>query len=121
MDNEFKPRYFAPEEFTKCTPPCKIEDMDTLFLQRLDGLRACCGFPFYLSCAKRTTEYDLEHGRSGLSYHCKGRAVDVLCNDGVKRAKIISLAPAFGLRGIGVSSRFIHLDDREENIVWAYD
>lgn len=119
MQNELK--YFAEEEFAKCTPPCKLSDMDRNFMLRLDGLRAACGFPFVLSCAYRSKEYDLKKSRFGHSYHCKGRAVDILCTNGLQRAKIVQYAPAFGLRGIGVSSRFIHLDDREYNCIWAYD
>lgn len=117
--NEYK--YFAEEEFGKCTPPCKLSQMDRDFMLRLDGLRAACGFPFVLNSAFRSEVYEVTKGRSGDSYHCQGRAVDVRCYDGVKRAKIVHYAPAFGLRGIGVSSRYIHLDDRDDNCIWAYD
>ena len=119
QSNEYK--YFAEEEFTKCTPPCKLSDMDRDFMLRLDGLRAACGFPFVLNSAYRSELYELNKGRSATSYHCQGRAVDVRCYDGVKRAKIVHYAPAFGLRGLGISSRYIHLDDRDYNCIWAYD
>ena len=117
--NEFK--YFAEEEFAKCTPPCKLSDMDRNFMLRLDGLRAVCGFAFVLNSCYRSKSYELKHHRSGDSYHTLGRAVDIRCLDGKKRAKIIQYAPAFGLRGIGVSNRYIHLDDRDFNCIWAYD
>lgn len=119
--SSFHPKYFKPEEFEKATPSCLITDMDNQFLMRLDALRAQCGFPFVINSAYRSVSYELSKHRDGLSFHTHGRAVDIRCTDAKKRAKIILYAPAFGLRGIGVSNRYVHLDDREDNMIWSYD
>lgn len=104
-------RYFKPEEFQKCIPKCSIDDMNVDFLQRLDAVRASCGVIFRLNSAFRSPAYDRSKGRSGKGFHTLGRAVDIDCRNSAKRAMIISACLEFGL-SCGVSSTFIHVDDR---------
>lgn len=104
-------RYFKPEEFQKCTPKCSIDDMNADFLQRLDAVRASCGVIFRLNSAFRSSAYDRSKGRSGKGFHTLGRAVDIDCRNSVTRAKILAVCYEFGL-SCGVSSTFIHIDDR---------
>lgn len=104
-------RYFKPEEFSKCTPHCSVDDMNVDFLQRLDAVRASCGVIFRLNSAFRSSEYDRLKGRSGKGFHTLGRAVDIDCRNSVSRGKIIAACQEFGL-SCGVSSTFIHIDDR---------
>lgn len=104
-------RYFKPEEFQKCTPKCSIDDMNADFLKRLDAVRASCGVIFRLNSAFRSPDYDRSKGRSGKGFHTLGRAVDIDCRYSAERAKIISACLEFGL-SCGVSSTFIHVDDR---------
>lgn len=118
---DYVPKFFSRTEFTMCTPSCELEDMDSDFLRKLDELRKYCGFPLTLTCAYRTREWDKEHGRSGNSYHCTGRAVDIYCTQSDKRAKIVLYAPMCGLNGIGVAKTFVHVDDRAFASLWLYD
>ena len=112
------PKYFSRTEFQLATPPCELEDMDELFLRKLDKLREYCGFPLSVNCFYRSVEWDKAHGRDGHSFHCKGRAADIRCLDSTKRFKILQYATMCGLNGIGVYKRFIHVDDRPSGVCW---
>lgn len=113
--------YFAPVEFTRCIPTCSKEQMDKDFLKRLNKARRIAGIPFVLNSAFRSSEYDMQKGRTGNSYHCKGRAVDIRCLDSSSRAVIVSSLIRAGFNGIGIDNRFIHVDDRPLKCMWLYE
>lgn len=117
MMSIFELRYFKPSEFEKASPPCSINDMDLSFLYTLDSVRHASGVPFYINSAFRSSDWDKSKGRSGKGYHTLGRAVDIRCTDGLSRRKIISAALEFGL-SVGVYSTFLHLDNRDNHIVF---
>lgn len=94
--------------------------MDKDFIWKLDYLRKLCGFPLKLSCAYRSVDWDKSKGRSGDSYHCAGRAVDIFCRNSHKRAQIVFHAEFAGLHGVGVADSFVHVDDREDWLLWTY-
>ena len=96
--------YFAPAEFTRCIPTCSKEQMNFDFLKRLNKARRLAGIPFVLNSAFRSSEYDMQKGRTGNSYHCKGRAVDIKCLDSSSRAVIVSALIKCGFNGIGISN-----------------
>ena len=104
-------KYFHELEFKACTPSCSISQMDSRFLVLMDELRVRCGFPLVVNCAYRSQKYDLLKGRSGNSYHTKGRAMDIRCLDSEERAVILREALILGL-SVGVYPRFLHIDDR---------
>lgn len=118
--SSYQPKYFSPQEFKLCTPGCDISQMDESFLKKLDLLREYCGFCLFLSCAYRSEEFDISKGRSGNSFHCKGRAVDILCVDSSCRWSIVHNAMYCGLNGIGIGKNFIHVDDRSVTTLWHY-
>lgn len=111
---ETKYQYFTEEEFNKLTPSCSLSDMDEEFMKRLDKARAICGFPFVVTSAFRSHSWNVEHGRDYHSFHEDGRAVDIHCMDGKRRAWIAASCWLVGLRGIGIYSSFIHIDMRDE-------
>lgn len=116
-------RYFAPSEFTRCTPPCSESDLDPDFVRRLDALRDMAGIPIVLNSAYRSPDYERQKGRKGTSSHCFGHAVDVRCASSVERYKIVSCAVTVGFRRIGIGSMFIHLDDMPgypSPCIWLY-
>ena len=51
--------------------------------------------------------------------HLKGRAVDVLCTDGIIRAAIVKAALSMGL-SVGIMRSAVHIDDREIQTVFHY-
>ena len=116
-------KYFSPSEFKKCTPSCKISDMQPAFLDLLDKVRETAGIPLVLNCAYRSRAYDKAKGRSGNSAHTRGLAVDIRCNTNANRMKIVNAALLCGINRIGIGRTFIHIDcDRSltPNVMWHY-
>lgn len=116
-------RYFKESEFTRCTPSCKMQDMQPEFLSLLDRVREKAGIPLVLNCAYRSREWDKSQGRSGNSAHTRGKAVDIRCNTSENRYKIIKAALECGICRIGVGSNFIHLDNDDslpQNVIFHY-
>lgn len=112
---------FCDEEFRKALPSCSLSQMDPFFMDRLQAARDLAGVPFVINSAYRTPEWDLSKGRSGRSYHCSGRAVDIRCCNSVNRWEILRALFAAGFHGIGIAGTFIHVDDRPNQTVWLYD
>lgn len=116
-------KYFAPEEFLRCTPTCSIKDMDEDFLALLDEVRERAGIPMVLNCAYRSSEWDVAKGRTGNSSHTRGIAVDVRTTNSTQRFKIVKAALECGVPRIGIGATFIHLDaDRGQTcgVMWDY-
>ena len=116
-------QYFHEDEFRRCTPACHERDMDVRFLDLLDRVRAAAGIPLVLNSAYRSEAWELEHGRTGTSAHCKGQAVDIRCNTSANRYRIISAALKCGITRIGVAHTYIHLDNSKthaQGVVWDY-
>ena len=118
-------QYFQDAEFRKCVPPCTIDDMQQVFLDKLDELRFYAGIPLVLNCAYRSVEYDKKKGRSGKSAHCAGLAVDIRCTTGQNRLKILRACYRAGITRIGIGRTFIHVDMGERvglvSSCWTYD
>lgn len=121
---DYKPVYFSEKELASLTPSCSLKDMDERFMKRLDFARSIAGIPFVLNCAYRSKEWDISKGRSGTSFHTRGLAVDIRCNDSTNRAKIIYALLNAGFKSIGLYPTFIHVDDRHRDdptihsIIW---
>lgn len=113
--------YFAESEFRACIPKCEKSHMNKSFMERLNIARRYAGIPFVLNSAFRSSEFDMQRGRTGNSYHCKGRAVDIRCLDSSSRAVIVDALIRAGFRGIGISNTFIHVDDRPLKCLWLYE
>lgn len=111
---------FSAAEFGRCKPPCRIDQMDDKFMERLQTARTLADVPFVINSAYRSVEYELSKKRTGKSMHTLGRAVDIKCVDSGMRFRIISALFAAGFHGIGVDNQFIHVDDRDYPFVWLY-
>lgn len=116
-----KYQFFEEGEFAKCVPSCSLSQMDSAFMIRLDTARCLAGIPFVLNSAYRSPEWDKSRGRSGKSFHCVGRAVDISCKDSVSRLQIVRALIKAGFIGIGIADTFIHVDDRTFPNLWLYD
>lgn len=116
-------KYFTEKEFNNCVPSCSLNDMDNDFIELLDKIRETANIPLVLNCAYRSVQWDKTKGRSGNSSHCKGKAVDIRCNDSTNRYKIIQSAILNGITRIGIGKNFIHLDNDDtlpQNVIWHY-
>lgn len=96
-----------------------FDKMDQDFLALLDQCREIAGVPFIISSSYRTVKKNKLVGGSPGSMHLKGRAVDVLCTIGDTRAKIMRAALGLGM-SVGVMATALHLDNRDNQIVFHY-
>ena len=118
-----KSKYFADEEFTRCSPPCSIEDMDADFLALMDAVRALVGEPLMITSAARTPEWELANGRTGSGAHTLGLAVDFFAGDSRMKYKIVTAALSLGVTRIGVGTNFVHIDKstlHDQEVLWTY-
>ena len=110
--------YFTSSEFTMGGEDVS-NMMDEQFLLMLDDLREEVGFSLKINSSYRSPEYNKSIGGSTGSKHMQGIAIDVHCTDSVRRAKVVCAALSMGLT-IGVGKTFIHIDNREGQIMFTY-
>ena len=118
--------HFARHEL-ECRYSARCE-MQSSFLEKLEAVRIDLGLPMILSSAYRDPLlHPAEKGKLKPGYHALGRAADVLVF-GADALRLIEIALRHGMNGIGVSQssktphseRFVHLDDREDLMIWSY-
>jgi len=115
--------YFTQKDFDKCSPVCKMSDMNPETIRKFNVAREIAGIPFIVNSAYRTEEHEKKNGRTGTSSHTKGCAMDIRCTDGNARYKIINALISAGITRIGVAGSYIHGDDdndKPQNVVWTY-
>jgi uncharacterized protein YcbK (DUF882 family) len=116
-------KYFKLSEFDS---PDKIgsgEEMKQSTLNLLDMAREISGIAFVINSGYRTDAQNKKVSGKLNSSHLKGYAIDVACNDSVKRFKIINAALKVGFTRIGVGETFVHLDNdpsKAQNVIWTY-
>ena len=96
-----------------------FDKMDKDFLIKLDELRGYVGQPLIITSSYRSPEYNKSVGGAKRTMHMKGKAVDVVCLEGKFRRDIVHHALNLGLT-CGIADRFIHLDDRYNQIIFTY-
>lgn len=117
MGNQVK--YFRIEEFN-CQETGNNE-MDPVFLARLDELRGRCGFPFTITSGYRDPEHSIEKKKEKPGTHAMGIAADIAVSNGAEKYKIVATAADMGFAGIGIAKTFIHVDTRETTpVIWTY-
>ena len=91
-------------------------------LVRLEALRRMINRPLPVTSGARCEAYNRKVGGKPHSWHLKGLAADIACEDGHLREEIIRTAAMLGFHGMGVADRFVHLDLRsvESGNVWLY-
>ena len=111
-------KYFKPSEFIMGDEEV-YHLMDTIFLETLDELRYMVCEPIHITSSYRSPAYNKSVNGSKGSFHLKGRAVDIACTDSRSRMVIIREALKLGMT-VGVAGAFLHLDDRDYQIVFTY-
>lgn len=106
--------HFTPKEMA-CRKTGRLM-IDPDFMDRLEELRALCGFPLIIGSGYRSPEHNVEVSDTGLDgAHTTGRAADIQVY-GDHAFTVIAHAIGLGIRRIGIAqkgplaSRFIHLD-----------
>ena len=110
---------FDREEFL-CR--CGAEGIDLALVEVLQKVRDEVG-PMRINSAFRCPPCNNEVGGSESSSHLVGKAVDLHCDNSLKRYKLISNLIAQGVCRIGIRSDFIHCDideKKSQNVVWVY-
>ena len=111
-------KYFRKHEFIMGGDNV-YNQMDDVFLKSLDQLRHNVGMPMNITSSYRSPEYNASIGGAKKSIHLLGRAVDISCNNSRDRMVIVQEALALGLT-VGVAGTFIHIDDRDYQILFTY-
>ncbi len=112
--------HFTVDEFRcKC---CGKIHMNEDFIIKLCKIRKELGLPITLSSAYRCPEHPEEAKKKGAYWqgHVEGRAIDVKYQAKSYRAKLIRIAYRHGMKGIGISNSFVHLDDRNWDALYFY-
>lgn len=104
--------HFSEEEFRLAVPSCEVDQMEPSFMEQIERMRSFSGVPMHINSAYRSKEYELSKGRSGLSYHTKGRAIDIRCKDSVTRYMLVSACMLFTSLSMVIHPTYIHFDDR---------
>ena len=110
-------KYFKPEEF-KQGNEIVYDNMNKLFLSKLDTLRELCKIPLKINSSYRSEEYNKSIGGAPNSMHILGRAVDIACNNSITRCIILKHALNIGL-SCGIYKNWIHVDDRDTQLVYV--
>lgn len=115
-------KYFSPEEFQRCNPPCDMSQMSEKLLHMLNEAREIYGKPIVINSAYRDREYEITRGRSGKSSHCTGHAVDIRCVNSRDRLVLIYALLSAGFKRIGIAKTFVHADNDPDKspAVWLY-
>ena len=120
---DFSPHFARYELQCRYSGLCK---MQASYMEKLEAIRIEFAKPMILSSGYRDTlKHPAEKGKIKPGYHAQGRAVDVLVF-GSDALRLIEIALRHGMGGIGInqkgskSSRFLHLDDREDLMIWSY-
>ena len=115
--NQFK--YFKLEDFD-CQETGENE-MSVEFIERLDGLRSVCGFPFIVTSGYRSPDHSIEARKEKPGQHAQGIAADIKVVGGVQRRILVEKALQMGFTGVGVDKNFIHVDIRTTApVLWVY-
>ena len=113
-------KHFTREEFD-----CQVSgtnNMEQEFLQKLDELRAYCGFPFVITSGYRhPTLHPIERKKDVPGNHAQGIAADIKITNAADRFSLVNNAVKLGFTGIGVASDFVHVDTRGTTpVIWIY-
>ena len=112
-------KYFKLEDFD-CQETGENE-MSIEFIERLDGLRSGCGFPFIVTSGYRSPNHSIEAKKEQPGQHAQGIAADIKVVGGAQRRLLVEKALEMGFTGVGVDKNFIHVDIRTTTpVLWVY-
>ena len=110
--------YFTDKEL-QC-PCCKTLKMNEKFLEMLYTARMKAGQNFIITSGYRCDKHNAEIG-SIYPNHPSGRAVDIRCTYSCCREVIINSLIYAGFKRIGISDKFIHVDNMDAvEGIWLY-
>jgi len=111
---------FTVEEMKCRCGACPGGTMNPAFMTRLQAVRDAFGGPMIVNSGFRCQANNKAEGGTEKSMHLIGRAADIACHSGSDKFRLMMLAIASGMNGIGVGNTFLHMDDREKQCLWTY-
>lgn len=94
--------------------------MNEDFMQKLQAVRDAYGSPMVPTSGFRCEKRNEDEGGGKASMHLLGRAADIECVSGGDKFKLMMIAIASGMNGIGIGKTFLHMDDRDTQTLWTY-
>lgn len=114
-------KYFKEEEFMMGNE-CVFWCMDEELLEHLDIIREIAGCPMRITSSYRTKEYCEKRNipYKETSQHNFGKAVDIANTFKGETLRAITYYCLEQGLSIGISGKFIHIDNREKPSMWGY-
>jgi len=117
--------HFHGDEFA--CPCCGVIQVNEFLLEGLEALREKIGEPIKILSGYRCEKHNEETGGEKNSFHCQGKAADVLLPGGFTLGGfyiVVDSMPYFGGIGVypasaGQKSNFVHLDVRTTHARWS--
>jgi len=113
---------FSDWEFD-CKCGCGLNNMEAIFLWKLQQTRTEAMFPFIIRSGTRCQKHNADVGGKLVSDHLSGQGADIEVKNSQQRFKLIEKAIECGFRRIGVGKTFVHLGDNPNNpqlVMWVY-
>ena len=113
---------FKTEEFD-CKCGCGKNNINSIFLQKLQRARTYAGIPFIINSGCRCYTHNKNVGGVATSEHLSGEASDIRSRNSVERFKIVDAAICAGFRRIGIGKEFVHVGDgkdKPQEVLWLY-
>lgn len=107
--------HFKVKEF-KCKDGSDFVYIDDDLIEILESLRQFIGKPITIISGFRTNAYNHQVGGAQNSYHVQGMAADIKSN--MSMVKLAVYAAMMGARGIGIYKDWVHIDTREDRILF---
>jgi len=113
---------FNRSDFT-CKCGCGLNNIQDLFIWRLQMTRTDANFPFIITSGCRCVKHNEEVGGASTSDHLSGEGADVKVSNGWQRLRIVDAALRNGIKRIGVARTFVHLGTnlkQNPEALWVY-
>lgn len=101
-------KYFKLSEFA--CPCCKVTDVKTELIARLDKARSIAGVPFIITSGYRCPKHNKKVGGVPNSAHVRGYAADIATTDSTRDLILAACRAAFTRIGVDEKRNFIHVD-----------
>jgi hypothetical protein len=112
--------------FTKAEFDCKHSSRNEMkheFMEVLQKIRVEFG-PMRVTSGFRHATHPIEAKKMRPGEHTFGMCVDIGCNNGADRYRLVTIALKHGITRIGIAKTFVHLGlgapGLPNNVIWEY-
>lgn len=112
--------------FTKAEFDCKHSNRNEMkheFMEVLQKIRTEFG-PMRVTSGFRHPTHPIEAKKMRPGEHTFGMCVDIGCNNGADRYRLVTIALKHGITRIGIAKSFVHLGlgapGLPNNVIWEY-